>query len=318
MEKTILLVIAQSGAGLALLYFGGDFLVRGASSLAARVGVSHLAIGLTVVAFGTSMPELVVSIDAALSGANDISIGNVVGSNIANIALILGLVAILRPATVHAKIVRIDAPIMVLVSLLLLAVLIDGRASRAEGAALLAGLVAYLIFTFWEASRESDPVRREFETAAPASHSRTSTSLVLVVVGVALLVAGGHLLVTAAIALAEMLPVSQAVIGLTIVAIGTSLPEVATSAVAAARGQGDIAIGNVVGSNIFNILGILGMTAIIRPLEMGDISWVDLGVMVALAAVLATLLFARRRLGRVEGFLLLASYAVYTRSLFVS
>lgn len=297
--------------GLALLYFGGEWLIRGASALAARLGVSSLAIGLTVVAFGTSAPELVVSVDAALSGANDLSVGNVVGSNIANIALILGLAALLRPVKVEAKVLRIDAPIMILVSFALLAVMSDGRAPRLEGCLLLVGLIAYTVFTFWEAGRESERVREEFASAAPATRARASVSSFLVVAGIACLVVGGHLLVTAAVKLATLLGMSQAAIGLTIVAIGTSLPEFATSVMASLRGQGDIAVGNVVGSNIYNILGILGLTAVIHPLELGAITWLDLGTMAGLACVLGILLMTRLQLGRAEGASLLAGFMVY-------
>lgn len=297
--------------GLVLLFFGGEWLIRGASALASRLGVSSLAIGLTVVAFGTSAPELVVSVDAALSGANDLSVGNVVGSNIANIALILGLAALLRPTKVEAKVLRIDAPIMLLASFALLAVMSDGRASRFEGCLLLVGLIAYAVFTFWEAGRESERVREEFASAAPALRPRASVSGFLVVAGIACLVVGGHLLVTAAVKLATLLGMSQATIGLTIVAIGTSLPELATSVIASLRGQGDIAVGNVVGSNIYNILGILGLTAVIQPLELGAITWLDLGTMVALACVLGILLMTRPQLGRAEGASLLACFIAY-------
>ena len=298
--------------GLALLYFGGEWLIRGASALAIRLGVSSLAIGLTVVAFGTSAPELVVSVDAALSGANDVAVGNVVGSNIANIALILGLAALLRPAKVEAKILRVDAPIMILVSFALLALMADGRAPRLEGCLLLVGLTAYTVFTFWEAGRESQQVREEFASAAPEPRSGASASVFFVVAGFASLVVGGHLLVTAAVELATLLGMSQAAIGLTIVAIGTSLPEFATSVMASLRGNGDIAIGNVVGSNIFNILGILGLTAVIHPLELGAITWLDLGAMVGFACVLGVLLLTRLQLGRAEGAFLLAGYISYT------
>jgi cation:H+ antiporter len=284
--------------GLALLYFGGEWLIRGASTLAIRLGVSSLAIGLTVVAFGTSAPELVVSVDAALSGANDVAVGNVVGSNIANIALILGLAALLRPAKVEAKILRVDAPIMILVSFALLAVMADGRASRLEGCLLLVGLTAYTV--------------EEFASAAPEPRAGASASALFVVAGFASLVVGGHLLVTAAVELATLLGMSQAAIGLTIVAIGTSLPEFATSVMASLRGNGDIAIGNVVGSNIFNILGILGLTAVIHPLELGAITWLDLGAMVGFACVLGVLLLTRLQLGRAEGAFLLAGYISYT------
>jgi len=301
--------LVQAVVGFAMLYFGGESLVRGASALAARLGVSALAIGLTVVAFGTSAPELVVSMDAALAGANDLSVGNVVGSNIVNIALILGIASLIRPSLVEAKVVRIDAPILLLASLVLIGVLADGRMSRIEGAFLLSCLVAYAVFTFWEARRERPAIREEFSSAAPGAPAREFLGPFLVVAGLALLVAGGHILVDSAVDLAAELGVSQALIGLTVVAIGTSLPEFATSVIAAIRGQGDVAIGNVVGSNIFNILGVLGITAIFRPLHIGGITWHDLGAMVAMACALSLMLAVGRGIGRTEGVLLLACFA---------
>lgn len=308
----MLITVGLIVGGLAMLYFGGDSLIRGASALASHFGVSSLAIGLTVVAFGTSAPELVVSVDAALSGANDIAVGNVVGSNIANIALILGLAALLRPMAVEAKIVRIDSPIMIVVSIALVVVLVDGTASRLEGLLLLSALAAYTAFTFWQARKESEQVRNEFASAAPGTRGSLLMSGLLVIFGLSLLVGGGHLLVNAAVKLATLLGISQAVIGLTIVAVGTSLPEFTTSVIASVRGQGDIAIGNVVGSNIFNVLGILGLTAVIHPLELGAISWVDLAVVVSLACIVTVLLFTRLRLDRIEGALLLAGFVLYT------
>ncbi len=305
------IAIAQAAAGLAMLYFGGEWLIRGASALASRMGISALAIGLTVVAFGTSTPELVVSLDAALSDANDISVGNVVGSNIANIALILGFAAMLRPASVVAKVVRVDSPIMLVVSLVLIGVMFDGQASRVEGGFLVLGLLSYTGFTFWEAHRESEVVQQEFASVAPEVRAGGLVAVGLIFLGLTLLVVGGHLLVTSAVRLATLIGISQAAIGLTIVAVGTSLPELATSVIASLRGQGDIAIGNVVGSNIFNILGILGVTAIVQPLRLGAISWRDLAVMAALAALLPMLLGIRRRLGRAEGGLLFAGYLLY-------
>jgi len=295
-----------------MLYFGGELLIRGASALAARLGVSSLAIGLTVVAFGTSAPELVVSLDAGISGANDISVGNVVGSNIANVALILGLGALIRPCLVNAKLVRIDAPIMIAASLALIAILANGRASRIEGSLLLLALAGYSAFTFWEAKREPEPIREEITSAAPQQIVSVPVGTVLVLLGLALLVGGGHLLVTAAVDLAASLGVNQAAIGLTIVAVGTSLPELATTVIASIRGHGDIAIGNVVGSNIFNVLGILGLTAIVHPLEMGEITWLDLGTMLGLACLVTALISTRLRLGRVEGGLLLLLFMFYS------
>lgn len=314
----MLITIVQATGGLALLYLGGDRLIRGASALASHFGISPLAIGLTVVAFGTSAPELVVSVDAAISGANDIAVGNIVGSNIANIALILGLAALLRPMRVEAKIIRIDSPIMILVSIALAVVLINGQASRIEGLLLLFGLAAYTAFTFWEARREAEQVQNEFTSAMPEVRSSVLVSGLLVLFGLALLVGGGHLLVTAAVDLATLLGISQAVIGLTIVAVGTSLPEFTTSIIATVRGQGDIAIGNVVGSNIFNILGILGLTAVIHPLEMGAIRWLDLGVMIFLACIVTVLLSTRLRLERIEGAFLVASFFLYANWLFAA
>jgi cation:H+ antiporter len=306
------LTILQATLALGLLYGGGELLVRGASALALRFGVSPLAVGLTVVAFGTSLPELVVSLDAALSGANDISTGNVVGSNIANIALILGLAALLRPMGVESKVVRLDMPISIGVSLVLVGVLADGEASSLEGILLVVGLAGYTGFTFWESRRETPPVRDELAAAAPAPVGGVAISIVQVAGGLVALVVGGHLLVVAAVALAGTLGVSEAAVGLTIVAVGTSLPELATTVVASLRGQGDIAVGNVVGSNIFNILGIIGVTAIVRPLATGGLSAVDLAAMVALPCVLMALLYGRHRLGRTAGAGLLAVFVGYT------
>ncbi|MBT8402007.1 MAG: calcium/sodium antiporter [Rhodothermia bacterium] len=296
---------------LALLYFGGEWLIGGASSLAARMGISSLAIGLTVVAFGTSMPELVVSVDAALSGVGDISAGNVIGSNIANATLILGLAALIKPLTVQARIIRLDAPIMIGASVLLVLMLSDRLVSRFESGLLVAGLICYCVFTFVQARRESDEVREEFSAEARPSGRSTARSTGLVLVGLGLLVAGGHLLVKSSVSIATALGVSEAVVGLTVVAVGTSLPELATSVIAAARGHGDIAVGNVVGSNIFNVLGILGTTATIRPLRAAGITDVDLGVMVVLAIVLMIFLWTRLRLERLEGAFLLVGFILY-------
>ena len=302
---------ATALASLALLYFGGEWLIRGASTLAARMGVSALAIGLTVVAFGTSMPELVVSLDAALGGTGDISVGNVVGSNIANAALILGLAAVIKPLNVHAQIIRMDAPIMIVASLALVAMLADRVVGRVESVVLLVGLISYCAYTFIQAKRESAEVREEFSAEARPMSGGAAKSTALVIAGLALLVAGGHMLVTASVSLATALGVSEAVIGLTIVAVGTSLPELATTVIAAAKGHGDIAVGNIVGSNIFNVLGILGTTALIQPLRASGITWIDLGMMVLLAAVLMVFLWTRLRLERLEGVFLFGGYLVY-------
>lgn len=301
--------------GLLLLYAGGESLVLGAYGMARRLGISPLAVGLTVVAFGTSTPELVVSLDAALGGSNDIALGNIVGSNIANIALILGVAALITPTVAESKVVRQDCPLMIGVSVLLVVMLLDGTLSRIEGALLIAGLVAFTGYTLWQSAR-SEALQAAVADAAeamPVAPPLKASALVLL--GLALLVAGGNFVVDGAVTIAAHLGLSQAVIGLTIVAVGTSLPELSTSVIAAMRRQGDIAIGNVVGSNLFNILGILGITTLVLPVQRGDIRWLDLGLMVALAVLLPVLLHWRGRLQRGTGFALLAIFVGYTLSL---
>ena len=248
-----LLTTGQGLLGLTLLYYGGEWLVRGASALAAKFGISPLAIGLTVVAFGTSAPELVVSLAAALSGASDIAVGNVVGSNIANLGLILGLAAAIRMLDVQAKIIRIDAPLLIGVSALLLALLADGEVTRLEGALLVLGLVAYIAFTLWESRRETAAVQAEFTAGTPYDAGSTLHHVLVVVAGLAALVAGGKLLVTAAVTTAAAFGVSEAVIG----DHRRHRHQPARTrrlVIAALRGQGDIALGNVIGSNLFNVL----------------------------------------------------------------
>jgi cation:H+ antiporter len=313
----MLVTLLQGALGLSLLYFGGESLIRGSSDLAQRLGISPLAIGLTVVAFGTSAPELAVSVDAALRGLHDIALGNVIGSNIANIGLILGLAVLIRPLKVEAKILRFDAPLLIVASLAMVLVLTDQQVSRSEGYALLTALAVYVAFTFWESARESESVKSEFAAVVPASQPHLLLSLALVLAGLAMLVFGGRQLVASAVGLASALGVSNAVIGLTIVAVGTSLPELAASLVALARGQSDIAVGNVVGSNLFNILGILGAAAAVQPLQAANISATDLGTMLGLAIALGLLLFIRLHLGRREGALLLCCYVAYSAWLFI-
>jgi len=303
--------VVIGAAGLLLLYLGGEALVRGACSLALRMRISPLVIGLTVVAFGTSAPELAVSLEASLGGVGDIALGNVVGSNIANIALILGVTALVRATKVEARILRIDAPLMVLASLLLVVMLADGGLARFEGGLLFAGLAAWIGFTALAARKESQAVRQEFSQGVPHSVSRVATAVLFVFGGIGALVVGGKLLIDAAVAIAAAAGVSQAVIGLTIVAVGTSLPEFAASVVAAIRGQGDIAVGNVVGSNLFNVLGILGVSTLVTPLGRGSIDWMTLGVFVGVALLIVPLLYTQRQLSRVEGAGLLLVYAGY-------
>lgn len=298
-------------AGIVLLYFGAEGLVRGSASLARRLKLTPLVIGLTVVAFGTSMPEMVVSIGAALSGAGPLAAGNAIGSNIANIALILGASAILCPLAVHARVIRVDIPLMVLISLVIVAMLLNQRLGRIEGMLLVMGLVAYTVFSLWAARRESSAVQHVFEESIPKESRSIPGSVAFVVIGLGLLVAGARFLVTGAVAIAETLGLSDAVIGLTIVAVGTSLPELATSILAALKKEGDIAVGNIVGSNIFNLLGILGTASLVRPLENTGMSPIDLGLMVALAILLLPLARSGWRIARWEGGILLATYMTY-------
>lgn len=298
-------------AGLLLLTAGAEGLVRGASALAQRMGLSPLVVGLTVVAFGTSTPELVVSLGAALQGNSGIALGNIVGSNIGNIGLILGGAALIAPLRAQTQIVRLDIPIMIGVSVLLGLLLVDGDVGRLEGLILVLGLGTYTVFTIMMARRDPAPPAMSEALSHPATEHSAIRDLGFVIGGLALLMGGAHLLVNAAVTIAEQLGISQAVIGLTIVGIGTSLPELATSFAAAFRGASDIAIGNVVGSNIFNLLGILGTTALIQPLPAAGIGLVDIGVMIGLA--LLTLPMARSgfTLNRWEGTALVLLYAGY-------
>jgi len=299
-------------AGLLLLFAGGEALVRGAASLALRLGLSPVAIGMTVVAFGTSTPELVVSLDAAFGGVPDIAVGNVVGSNIANVTLILGVAMLFGPARVVARTVLFDAPFVVVVSLLVILVLGDQQVSRAEGLLLVSGLALFTGATLYQGRRESGLVVQEFEQAIETGAPSVPVSVLLVVGGLSGLVVGGGLFLESAVALARIVGLSEAVIGLTIVAVGTSLPELITSVLAASRGQGDIAVGNVLGSNVFNVLGILGTTAVVLPLEPGGISPGTLWVMVGSAVAVALLAATGTRIRRWEGGVLLTFYVLYT------
>jgi cation:H+ antiporter len=299
---------------LLLLFFGAEGLIRGSSSLALRAGLSPLLVGLTIVAFGTSSPELVVSVKAALAQQGDISVGNVVGSNCFNIGIILGLTAFLCPITVHRQIIKIDAPIALGVAGLLLYFLQDKSLSRVEGLILFIGIVAYtsmnVVLARKEAREASNAVIAKDEPLTGVS-KHWAIDIGFILVGLGILVAGSRLLVENSIVLAKAFGVSEAVIGLTIVAAGTSMPELATSIVAALRKQPDIAIGNVVGSNVFNILGILGVASLISPIHAPGISQLDYTTMIVFAALLIPLLYTGRRLHRIEGAFLVLLYGFY-------
>ena len=299
-------------AGLALLLAGATALVWGAASGALRLGLTPLLVGATVVAFGTSAPELVVSLDAALDGAGGIAIGNVVGSNIANAGLILGLAALVRPIPTEAALLRRDLPVLMAATLLVAVMLIDGAVGRAEGAGLVAALVASLVWSV-RASRADARTAVDGVPDAPAGHAWTNAAAVAV--GLGALALGARWLVSGATTLAETAGVSNAVIGLTVVALGTSLPELATSVVAAVRGDSAIAAGNVVGSNLFNLLGILGVAALVHPFAAPGLRLEDVAAMVLATALAWGAMWTGRRVGRIEGALLVGLYGAYVGTL---
>jgi cation:H+ antiporter len=308
----MLLAFLMLGAGLLLLFFGAEALVRGSAAFARRVGLTPLVIGLTVVSFGTSAPELAVSVEAALEGNGGLAAGNVIGSNISNIALILGASALITPLVVHAQIIRVDIPLMILISLLVAIACIDGSLGRLEGAALTLGLVAYLSFAVMLARRETSlAVREEFGSDVPQATRSVWVEVLLMVSGLALLLLGAEWLVEGAIKIARGLGVSDAVIGLTLVALGTSLPELATSIVAALKRHTDLAVGNIIGSNIFNLLGILGIAAWVMPLQLDDIHATDWLAMIAVSVLILPLARSDSLLKRWEAVLLLVVYAGY-------
>jgi len=317
--------LALFGVGLAVLIAGAELLVRGSSRLAASLGVSPLLVGLTVVGFGTSAPELAVSLGASLKGTADIALGNVVGSNIFNVLFILGASALVAPLAVSQKLVRIDVPIMVGVFLAAFAMALDGVVSRPEGGLLFCGIVLYLILCALASRREQESVRLEYERVFGLEKKNLAAHRVrlgaMVVAGLALLVLGARWLVVGAISIATALGVSELVVGLTIVAAGTSLPEVATSILASYRGEQDIAVGNVVGSNLFNILSVLGLTALLSPggvaVSTAAIRF-DLPVMIAVGVACLPIFFTGSRISRWEGALFLAYYGAYTLYLFLA
>ena len=304
--------------GLVLLVAGGEGLVRGASGIALAARLSPAVVGLTIVAAGTSMPELVVSIQSAVKGNVGIAIGNVVGSNIFNIGAILGLAAVVSPLRVMGNTVRMEWPVMMLAALQLFLLARDGVVDRVEGGFLLAAMVAFTAYAVWLGRNASTAAEAEgFDEMVTASFGASggkalTYNLLAIVVGVGLLAGGSTLLVQGAVGIASALGVSETVIGLTIVAAGTSTPELVTSLVASKRGRDDIAIANVVGSNIFNVLGILGVTALVRPLDVPEVIMSrDVWWMLGASALLLPLMWTGMRVNRLEGGALLAGFLTY-------
>ena len=320
------LTISGGVVGIALLYYGAEYLIKGGVSIALKMQVSTLVIGLTLVAFGTSMPEFVVSADAAIkgaqgvAGAGDISIGNVVGSNICNIALILGLCAVIRPLPVNKQFLKNEVWWM-LGSAILLAVFhyfFQGL-SRWAGAIFLLGIIAFTCLSY-RSGRKLEMQKSQEEKAAEIQENAgkilpVGLSLVMVIGGLLALVGGGKLFVNSAVLIAQLMGISEAVIGLTIVAVGTSMPELATSVVAAIKGENDIAIANVVGSNIFNILAILGVAPLIAPIKSAGISMIDMYTMLGISILLIAFM-KQRKINRWMGAIFLVIYTAYTVWLF--
>lgn len=303
--------------GIGVLYFGAEWLVRGAARLAASVGLHPIVVGLTVVSLGTSAPELVVCLVAVLGGEPDVVMGNVMGSNLANIGLILGLTAVVRPLKVAARVVRREVPLMLAVTLILLPLMWDERIGRLEGAVLIGVLVLYLLFVFRTGLKEEPEILGEYEEFAEASRQVSrgprARDLGLILAGCVGLVLGARAIVFSAVYIATEMGITPLVIGLTIIAVGTSLPELATSLVAAIRQEADIAVGNVIGSNIFNVAAILGITASVAPIAV-DRSVITQYFPAVLLLSLAVWPVSRSGflIRRWEGGLLLAAYLVLT------
>jgi len=307
--------------GFVLLYFGAEWLVRGSSSLARSLGVTPIVIGLTVVAFGTSAPEFLVSLVSAFKGQTMIAVGNVVGSNICNIALVLGLAAVLTPIRSRRLVVRRDIPIMLGITFLVILVVADSHIGRIEGGVLFAGLIAYTLFNYWLIRRQQRAGRTETPDAdVPAEAGKRPSrgmQILLIVVGIAGVVGGAKLVVDSAVEVMTQLGVSQKFIGLTLVAFGTSLPELATSVVAAIRKEMDISLGNLVGSNVFNLLGVLGVAGMVSPIPIPDGGffasglYIDTLVMLGTSALPMLIMWWSFTLPRWGGGILLGCYVAY-------
>lgn len=320
------MVILMLVLGLVVLTVGAELLVRGSSRLAMAMGISPLVVGLTVVAYGTSAPELVVSVQSSLAGQPDVAIGNVVGSNILNVLFILGLSAMIVPLRVSQQLIRFDVPLMVGLSLLVAVLALDGSIGRLDGLLLVGGMVSYSVLAIVTSRREQAGIQAEYEAEfgigkEVQSRGKTVVNLLLVAAGLGLLVLGSQWFVDSAIVIARQLGVSELVIGLTIVAAGTSMPELATSIMAAIRGERDIAVGNAVGSNIFNILGVLGISSVVSAdgVRVSDAAFqMDIPVMIAVAVACLPVFFVGHIISRWNGIMFFAYYCAYTASFVIA
>lgn len=297
---------------IALLYYGADRLVKGSSQIGVKLGLSPLVIGLTIVALGTSAPELVVSVNAAISGKGAIAIGNVLGSNILNICIILGITALVSPVKIKLGLLKVDIPALVLSTVLFILLFADRRFTRIEGVALLTVLIGYTVMIVLLARKEkSKEIQDEFSDLVPAKLPSPVISILFILAGLGLLVAGSRLLVTGAVEIARIAGLSETIIGITIVAAGTSLPELAASIVAAAKKEHDIAVGNIIGSNIFNLTGIAGIAAIAKPVSALGVSNIDLYFMLGTTLLLIPFFRTSYTLKRDEAIFMILVYAVY-------
>ncbi len=314
-SNSTFLSIIYLAIGSLLLYFGAEGLVKGSASIAYRFGIRPLVIGLTLVAFGTSSPELAVSMSAALEGNSGIAIGNVIGSNICNIALIIGVAAIIRPVEIEIKVIKTDISIMIGISLLLIVLIIDGEIDFTDGIILSIGIIVYNVATIYFAKKQGVS---DNHTNFIENRKKKYIDIAMLVMGMAGIILGASVFLTGAEEIAKKLGASEALIGLTIVAFGTSLPELATSVVASIKNEGDISIGNAIGSNVFNILCILGLTALVMPIDTEGISYADLGIMLFVAILLIPMAISKRRISRFNGFILLFIYILYIHYLFLT
>ena len=310
-----LMMYLYVAAGLVLLLFGGELLVRGTVALAERIGVSKLVIGLTVVAFGTSTPELVVCLEAAMSGAPGIALGNVVGSNIANILLVLGLPALVMPIVCDTRSVRRDGSFMVFATLFFILIAWTGVIGSLQGVALIILLVGFFSYSYLRGRRLGSRAKAATAATEEIEHHMPHTlwlSLFFIALGFATLIGGSRLLIDGATDIAHVLGLPDTVIGITIIAIGTSLPELATGVIAAMRGHGEVVVGNAIGSNLFNVLGIMGLTAIVGPVPIPDkILHFDLWVMLACACLLFPFALRNWPIGRAAGIVFMIAYIAY-------
>ncbi|MGC6358898.1 calcium/sodium antiporter [Bisgaard Taxon 45] len=303
--------------GLIILVWSADRFVDGAAALARYLGMSPLLIGILIIGFGTSMPEMVVSALSALNGSPGIALGNAYGSNITNIALILGLTALIKPLTVHGSVIKKELPILLIVTLLSAYFLFDMRIARLEAIALLALFIGYVAWTIWSSKKQRVTIQANYEEDNSEQHLSFKSALFWLIIGLALLMLSSQLLIWGAVKIAHYLGVSDLVIGLTVVAIGTSLPEVAASIAAARKGEVDLAVGNIIGSNLYNTLAVVGLAGVIMPIQAESaVLSRDMLVMLSLTFVLFILGFIaykkRGQIGRLSGFLFLSSYVGYT------